>query len=195
MYSASPEFVRHHGGPLTLQMLDAIPTDWYAQAAELNLYPNIDVRVHRLYPGDYPAVPGWHCDGEYRETYHSQPDLSHVPLHRHLVGTISSHEEGVSLTEFVAEPVTVDINENHPTDGVWQQVHEHITKVNPRTLTAEDGTLYDFSSFTLHRATPTIHRGWRLFLRASMWHKPYLNGEGTLARQEYVYRVSETKGW
>ena len=111
------------------------------------------------------------------------------------MGTVSSHEEGVSLTEFITDPVTVDIDENHPTDGVWHQVHNHITNLKPSTMKAEDGTLYDFSSFTLHRAAPAQHRGWRLFLRASMWHKPYLNGEGTIARQEYVYRVSEAKGW
>ncbi len=196
MFSASPAFVKEHGGPLTNEILDAIPQDWLEEAAELKLYPNIDVRVHRLYQGDYPAVPGWHCDGEYRQTYHSQPELDKVPLHRHLVGTISTEDTGVSLTEFVDEEITIDLDESDDAEqGVWEQVHDHIETVKPKLLLAEDGQLFDFSSLTLHRATPATTRGWRLFVRASMWHKPYLSGEGTLARQEFVYRISEAKGW
>lgn len=196
MFSASPSFVREHGGPLTLQILNQIPDSWYEEAERLGLYPNIDVRVHRLYKDDYPAVPGWHCDGEYRATYHSQPELDKVPSHRHLVGTVSTSPTGVSLTEFVTSPLTVDIDESEEAPaGVWEQVHNEINRSKPDLTEAEDGTLYDFGSFTLHRCTPAKERGWRLFLRASMWHKPYLNGEGTLARQEYVYRLTEEKGW
>lgn len=196
MYSASPAFVRDHGGRLTNEILDQVPQDWFEEAKELGLYPNIDVRVHRLYTGDFPAVPGWHCDGEFRKDYQSQPELSKIPTHRHIVGTLSTSTTGVSLTEFVTDSIEVDINEDSDAEqGVWEQVHNYIEDAKPTTAQAEDGNLYDFSSYTLHRATPAKERGWRLFLRASMWHKPYLNGEGTLARQEFVYRVSEAKGW
>lgn len=194
MFSASPNFVRDNGGTLTNQMLDQIPADWFEEAKELGLYPNIDVRVHRLYKDDFPAVPGWHCDGEYRRTYHSQPELDKVPIHRHIVGTVSTGATGVSLTEFVTDEVSVDIDESNGV-GVWEQVHKHIESTGAAITEAQDGILYDFGSMTLHRCTPAKERGWRLFLRASMWHKPYLQGEGTLARQEYVYRLAEEKGW
>lgn len=195
MFSASPNFVAEHGGPLTQEILAAIPNEWYAEAERLGLYPNIDVRVHRLYQDDYPAVPGWHCDGEFRENYHSQPDLTKVPTHRHLVGTVSTDVSGVSLTEFVTDPVTIPIDLTGTDQGIWEQVHHWVDEHKPQTQESQDGLLYDFSSWTLHRCTPAKIRGWRLFFRASMWHKPYLDGEGTLARQEYVYRVSEAKGW
>ena len=194
IYSASPNFIRDHGGILTNSILDQIPADWFEEAKDLGLYPNIDVRVHRLYKDDFPAVPGWHCDGEYRKTYHSQPELDKVPMHRHIVGTISTSPTGVSLTEFVTDELEIEVDENNGV-GVWEQVHTHIDKVSPTIVEAQDGLLYDFGSMTLHRCTPAKERGWRLFLRASMWHKPYLQGEGTIARQEYVYRLSEEKGW
>lgn len=195
MYSASPNFVRDHAGPLANGMLDLIPQDWFDEANELGLYPNIDIRVHRLYTGDYPAVPGWHCDGEYRSTYQSQPELDKVVPHRHIVGTVSTDPGGVSLTEFVTDPMDIDLDEGPEAAGVWEQVHRRIEAEKPTIAEAQDGHLYDFGSFTLHRCTPARVRGWRLFLRASMWHKPYLQGEGTIARQEYVYRLSEEKGW
>lgn len=194
MFSCSPEFVREHGSPLALAMFNKIPQDFYDEADELGLYPNIDVRVHRLYPSDYPAVPGWHCDGELRTTWDSQPQLNAVPRHRHIVGTMSTGENGVSLTEFITEPLTLTIDGSSPR-GTWEQVHRQIEDISPSTTTAQDGKLYEFSSFTLHRAMPATTRGWRLFLRASMWHKPWINDGGVLARQEYVYRLDEAKGW
>lgn len=191
MYSCSPDFVMKHGGDLTKSIVEKIPQSWYEKCDALELYPNIDVRVHRLYPNDYPANPGWHCDGEFRKDYYSQPELDKVPHHRHLVGTISSEAGGVSLTEFITEDVELDIDPDH----VWSSAHQQIAAHGLATMTAQDGRLYDFGSFTLHRCTPARVRGWRLFVRASMWHKPYLEGEGTVARQEYVYRLREDTGW
>lgn len=197
MYSASPEFVRTHGGPLTLQMLDAVPQAFYDECDELELFPNIDVRVHRLYPGDFPAVPGWHSDGEYRADYHAQPDLTKFREHKHLVGTISTDPAGVSMTEVVTSKFQAEVVDPTADNTLWYQVHAALEKdKNVDKVSLPDGQLTSMGAFTLHRATPARIRGWRLFLRLSMWHKPYLSDEGgTLARQEYVYRVSESKGW
>ena len=196
LYSASPEFVRAHGGPLTLQMLDQIPDSFYDDCDRLGLYPNFDVRVHRLYPGDYPAVPGWHTDGEFRKDYHAQPDLDKFTEHAHIVGTMSTDEAGVSLTEVVDEKFVGTVADPDADRTLWSQVHEQIEAQNVATIHLPDGQLTKMGAMTLHRATPARVRGWRLFMRASMWHKPYLSEEGgSIARQEYVYRVSESKGW
>ncbi len=85
-------------------LLDLVPDWYYEKAEQLKLYPNCDVRIHRLYPGDFPAYPGWHCDGEYRETYFSQPDLDRINVHYHITATASSHSCGVSNTQFLNEP-------------------------------------------------------------------------------------------
>jgi hypothetical protein len=196
VYSASPDFVRANCGPLAVSILDAVPADYYDRAASLGLYPNIDVRIHRLYPGDFPAVPGWHADGEFRADYHSQPELDKIPEHSHLTGTISTDENGVSLTQLVTEPFTANIVNPDVENTLWSQVHRQVDESNPAKTSIPDGQLTSFSSFTLHRATPATVRGWRLFFRISMWHRPYLSeAGGSISRQEQVYRVAEHLGW
>lgn len=198
VYSASPRFVREHCGPVANSILDAVPQSFYDEASELGLFPNIDVRIHRLYPGDFPAYPGWHCDGEYRDSYQSQPDLTRIAEHHHLVGTVSTEPEGVSLTQFVTSPFTARLPVTPSAEApLWGQVHDQVANDHGVLVTsAEDGNLYQFSSTTLHRACPATIRGWRLFLRMSMWHRPYLNeAEGTFSRQEQVYQLAEGRGW
>jgi hypothetical protein len=53
VYSATPEFVRSNCGPIACQFLDAVPDWYYKKAKTLGLFPNIDVRIHRLYVGNY----------------------------------------------------------------------------------------------------------------------------------------------
>ncbi len=104
MYSATPVFVLEHGGPITKEILACVPPSFFEEAEHLSLFPNIIVRIHRLYLGDYPAFPGWHCDGEYRKDYFAQPELDKVPPHSHITATISTHAEGVSRTQFLMTP-------------------------------------------------------------------------------------------
>jgi hypothetical protein len=197
VYSATPEFVRAHCGPITVGILDLIPVSYYQEAADKGLFVNIDVRIHRLYPGDFPAYPGWHCDGEFRETYFSQPDLDRVPVHNHLCATVSSHEEGISNTEFFAEPLSVEVS--NPTAGhtLWGQVDERIRKSDKLRFAwrSSDGQVVRFDSWTLHRCTAARARGWRLFFRMSMWHKPNLGDGGMVSKQEQVYKIVEGSGW
>ena len=195
MYSASLPFVRQHGGPIVREILDTIPSSYYQEAQELGLYPSCDVRIHRLYPGMYPAIPGWHCDGEFRETYFGQPDLDRIPVSKHIICTVSSNEDGVSNTQFLTQPFTAYVPNVSNEVTLWSQVHEQVEALRPKTvLDTQDGEIMLFSARTLHRAMPCKVRGWRLFFRMSMWHKPNL-GEGQLARQEQVYVVSERNGW
>lgn len=196
MYSASPDFVREHGGKYTVEILDAIPLSFYEECEAHGMYPNIDVRIHRLYPGDYPAVPGWHSDGEFRENYHAQPDLQKFTDHKHLIGTVSTDPLGVSNTEVVNEEIAVDIKNPSADNTLWEQVHLQVENSPVSKIQLDDGQLAEMGAFTLHRATPARTRGWRLFVRASMWHKPYLSeAGGSISHQEQVYRVTESKGW
>lgn len=196
MYSASPEFVKENGGKLTQLMMNQVPESFYEECKLLGLYPNIDVRVHRLYPGDFPAVPGWHTDGEFRKNYYSQPDLDKFTQHSHIVGSISTDDNGVSMTELVNEDFEAHIENPDADNTLWQQVHEQIELNKPGIIQLPDGQLTKIGAMTLHRATPARIRGWRLFVRLSMWHKPYISeAGGNIAKQEYVYRLSESKGW
>lgn len=195
VYSATPAFVRAHCGPIANTILDAVPASYYALAESLGLSPNIDVRIHRLYPGDFPAYPGWHCDGEYRETYFSQPDLDRIKVSHHLTCTVSSHADGVCSPQFLAEDFSCEVDEASDV-ALWGQVHQHVERVRPRRVhDTRDGELVLFDSWSLHRAMPARVRGWRLFFRMSMWHRPHLGDGGMLTKQEQVYKISEGGGW
>lgn len=196
VYSATPEFVRKHCGDIARSFLSAVPDDYYAEADRLKLWPNVDVRIHRLYPGDYPAYPGWHCDGEFRETYFSQPDMDRTPVSRHLIATASTCVEGVSNTQFLAEPFEVALTPPSQEITLWGQVHRALEqKQTKNVFDTRDGQLMSFDSWTLHRAMPTKVRGWRLFFRMAMWHKPNLGAGGMISRQEQVYKMAEGSGW
>lgn len=193
VYSATADFVREHCGPIANGILDAVPGWYFDEAESLGLFPNIDVRVHRLYPGDFPAYPGWHCDGEYRETYFSQPDLDRIKVSRHVIATVSSHENGVSNCAFMTTPMTVDIERADSEHTLWGQV-DALARGQPCEAT-EDGALYLFDSWSLHKVMPARVRGWRLFFRLSMWHRPNLGAGGMLTKQEQVYKLAEGSGW
>lgn len=196
VYSAKPDFVREHCGPIANAALDLVPAWYYDEARGLKLFPNVDVRIHRLYPGDYPAYPGWHCDGEFRETYFSQPDLDRIHVHKHLTMTVSTNELGVSCTQFLADPFDAVVDADLSDVTLWGQVHDQVETARPRRVyDTRDGELMCFDSWTLHRATPARIRGWRMFFRMSMWHKPNLGAGGMLTKQEQVYKLAEGSGW
>lgn len=196
VYSATPEFVREHCGPIANSILDAVPASYFAEAKELGLYPNVDVRIHRLYPGDFPAYPGWHCDGEYRETYFSQPDLDRIKVSRHVTCTVSSEKEGVCCPRFLDEPFECLVGEVDQESTLWGQVDASLRRYpSLEVADTSDGELVMFDSWSLHRALPARVRGWRLFFRMAMWHKPNLGEGGMLTKQEQVYKLLEGSGW
>ena len=195
VYSATPEFVRKHCGPITNSILDKVPQEYFKEAKARNLYPNIDVRVHRLYVGNYPAYPGWHCDAQYRETYFGQPDPTQTKLSNHLICTVSSYKDGVSNTVFLDKDVELDFGEYFTASLNWKEVDEAFRSITPQIHIMKDGDLTTFDCWTLHKCMPAAVRGWRLFFRMAMWYRPNL-GEGKLSKQEMIYLdLSKASGW
>jgi hypothetical protein len=198
MYSASVDFLRKNGGPIANMILSSIPKSFFDEAKSLGLHPNISIRVHRLNPGDYPAYPGWHCDGHHREGYDSQPNASNVTNGKHIICTISSCENGVSNPEFIDSDVELSINKSS-SENIWGQVHKQVSDLinndKIRTSVLKDGQLTQFDNWTIHRATSTKSRGWRLFFRISMWNKEGLGDGGMISKQEQIYKVLESSGW
>ena len=195
VYSATPDFVRRTCGPIACTMLDSIPDSWFKEARDKKLWPNFDVRVHRLYPGDFPAYPGWHCDGQYRETYFTQPKTDHVMCGRHIIGYVSSIE-GVSRTEFLSQKHSLTLDSiPSQQETLWGMLDKSIESLDEYdSWELPEGNLVLFDSSTPHRATPSKKRGWRLFFRASMWYRENL-GEGKVSRQEHIYKLVEGSGW
>lgn len=197
VYAASPQFVKENCGPIANEILNSVDPAYFDECKTHGLLPNIDVRVHRLNAGEYPAVPGWHCDGELRETYFAQPDMDRYRVRNTVLCTVSSASEGVSNTEIAAEGLSVDLNEEdfRASDFVlWREVHKRVSP-STKTMSMQDGEITQISCKTLHRCKPAKVRGWRLFFRMSMWHNDYLGEQGKIADQQQVYILSEGNGW
>jgi hypothetical protein len=195
VYSATPEFIRDNCGAIANQILDLIPSYYYDEAKELGLYPNCDIRIHRLYPSDYPAYPGWHCDGEYRETYFSQPDLNKIKVSKHIICTVSSHELGISNCRFLNEPFEFETEKKDEEFVLWREINDELDKENHAYMDTQDGKMYLFDSWSLHKTMPAIRRGWRLFFRMAMWHRPNLGKGGMITKQEQIYKYLNDNGW
>ncbi len=156
------------------------------------MLPNIDFRVHRLNVGEYPAVPGWHCDGVRRETYHGQPDPDRITIRDTVLCCVSSGD--VCNPEIAVEPLTVEILESPRSDSaLWSHVNDQVPDEMPR-MVLSDGVVMQIGATTLHRVRPAQKRGVRALFRMSMWHNDYLGDGGKIANQQQVYLVNEG-GW
>ena len=195
IYSATPEFAYENSGPIVKSILDGIPKSYYQLAKENGLYPNIDVRIHRLYPGNYPAYPGWHCDAHFRETYFGQPKEEYTTVSNHLICTVSSNEGGISNTVFARESLELEIKPEENGIPNWAKVDNMVNEIGIKEIEMIDGDLTTFDSFTLHRASPAKVRGWRLFFRMALWCRPNLY-QGKISKQEMIYLdMLKGSGW
>lgn len=188
MFAASETFVRTHGGPLAHRLMDAVPDDYRQAAAEAGLELNVDLRVHDLSPGEFPASPGWHCDSPFREVaFDSRAQTQAVQ--RNLVATISTHRDGVSNTEFLSTPCTVVSAAEPGTPALWVDANAHVEAGSGWSMTqTTDGVWTEFDCSTLHRATAAARQGVRMFARVSLWVPPQEHRPG-LTSIEQVYRL------
>lgn len=173
-------------GPILREMLAFMPG---SVAPPEGMVECIDVRTQRLTPGQYPAIPGWHCDHWPRAHPHAQPtpptpDLQH-PSWTALAGT----GPGTPLTEFVAEPLLIPID--FDAGSVWAQVHRYVEEKRPATIQMPLGQVWRFGPFTIHRARPATARCWRQWIRLH-WRQ---ERPTIVESAEQVYVLSEECGW
>ena len=187
LYSASVEFAREHGGPITQDILNGLrPLTEYE-----DLFPVIDTRVHMLMPGQHPAIPGWHGDAFPRSSYEGQPDVTKGDPRVRSYICVVDDGSGCSMTEFVPNAVTVHVNPEH----VWKSVDEGIELQRRHgglhITTAAQGFIYDIGQSQLHRAQRCERRGWRMFFRLTQYHTP---PQPKIRRQTQVY-ATPGGGW
>jgi hypothetical protein len=188
MYACSLDYARKHGGDIARLAIDSIPDDYLSGADARGIYPNVDIRVHHLVPGDFPAAPGWHCDSALRELRFGQRSGTRVPVEQSLVCTASTNPHGISNTQFLTHPCSIHLTPTDDEYRLWQQVDQHIGEPTPDALfNSRDGQIVQFDTQTLHRAMPATRTGIRLFMRASL---AAISEEhrGTLSKFEQVYR-------
>lgn len=197
LYSADWHFARAYGGSITqaiLDRLDGEPHIRKVRSGEVaGRWVVIDTRVTMTMRGQWPAIPGWHCDGVPRPDKYGQPRLDQIsPSVRHYAVILSDREGGVSNTEFLTEPVECVPNPL----AIWESVNALVEahQSSDATLafdTAADGDLWEFGQNDLHRAMPAHHPGWRLFFRLTTYHRPPHN---QVRYNTQVY-VEVGRGW
>ena len=143
-------------------------------------------------PEMYPAIPGWHCDFTPRGE-NGQPILESASEKQNHIAIFLSSVKGLSCTQFVDREFVV----KYDPDAVWGSVNKAVNAMhwaNEKSgalWSAREGEIVQFSGQTLHRAMPSIGRGWRFFMRCSFKNEKPLN---QIRRQTQVYMLQE-KGW
>ena len=186
IYGGSWDWTRKHGGPITQAVMDKIHSSVQRNLpiqARLGYHPVIDTKSVLLMEGQYPCIPGWHCDGVIRAAQGAQPDMSTLgePI-QHFVCVV-----GGDGTEFLVTPWLID---GVDSDNVWASVNAQIPE-DAHTHQLHSGDIVSFNRDQLHRGPAATARGWRYFFRLSFYHMPAMN---VLRNQVQVY-VDVGKGW
>lgn len=193
LFSSSVNFAYQNGGPLTRWVLDKIEHEFDVHKDHERLsHIVIDTKVVMLMEGQYPAIPGWHCDNVKRCSKYAQPDPNSIETEGwHWFCTVSTHEDGVSNTNFIPSKLGLI----YESDRVWGSINEHLNLLEGLDVLnvqkTRDGVIYKFNQSHLHRATRAHNSGWRWFFRASMMHNPPMN---KIRNQVQVY-ADVDKGW
>lgn len=187
LFQADLDFARTHGGPITNRIIDELFLS-HSFMAFYYANPNviIDTRATMTKPGMYPSIPGWHCDAVPRREHHSQPDLTKISDDVQHFMVLLSDENNVTNTEFVTEPVTIDVDE----DNVWNSVDRYIENNDVKTSFLKEGDIIRFTQTAIHRASVCKKRGWRFFFRLSLGESQPKN---EIRKQVQVYVTSN--GW
>jgi len=142
----------------------------------------VDSRVHMLFPGMYPAIPGWHMDEVHRDEHGIlRPDLTKPKVHYLLV-----LDQGTGSL-----PIFGNLQDNSLIRP-GMRYSDLKGKVLP-SYQAEPEKLYRFEWHDIHRATPAKGKGWRYFLRITLDSERSPLNE--IRTQTQVYLTDENKGW
>lgn len=190
--TCSPEFIRAQNAPITNRILKAIENTYAykaARVAAIGLNTVIDTRVTQTMAGMFPSIPGWHCDNVPRADGYEQPDLSLIDNRvKHFMCYVSSCSEHTD-TEFAIGEYNIDINKS----DVWGSLDRNLTR-NPEvdvwSQFLKEGQIVRFSQEAIHRASPTLNPGWRLWFRLSFVDRNVVN---EIRKNVQVYTT--VNGW
>lgn len=141
----------------------------YAHEAAGNI--SIDTRSTMTMKGQYPSIPGWHCDFVPRNEVTGKPELSRIDSKmKHYMCVISSVENH-SCTEFVIDSPELEFDYDSVIP-IWGQLDTKITTGNYITKFIEPGEIIEFDQKSIHRASPTQNPGWRFFFRLTVGKRP-----------------------
>ena len=178
MYQADMEFAYAMGGPITREFVSNLPF-----GPDDNVL--IDIRVHQLRKGYYPAIPGYHLDWLPRTNKGADPVVDAIPDYDHVVLIVAE----TSLTEFINQPVVLSL----PSTGAFEYANYELKRIGVDTEYVVSGDMVQFTSRDWHRPSPAQGEEWRLLIRASrVAHKKPTN---KMVTQSQVYIPIEEAKW
>ena len=201
-FSASIDYAKKHD-ELTCRILEMFQESRGYRDC-LNSMPDgyhfvVDTRITHCMKGQYPSIPGWHCDEVPRNVNDDfgQPDflsLDDNVLHwLFLLSTDDNH----CNTEFLDGSIVGFPHMYGPNELVYSQLDRRVNAgLEYGALSAEkvpSRCFFRFDQEVIHRATPATSDGWRLFLRVScVKNRPIKN---VIRRQVQVYLADPSQGW
>ena len=195
-FGCNIEFIRAREAqaPITNALIDEVlkqmAFEYYGKIGLPTDYIVVDTRVTMLMPGQYPSIPGWHCDDVPRTQ--GQPDFSKPLNCQHYMCLVSANRDGIikcpSSTEFITSTHEFEINPLK----VWQSLHEQAELVEKKTRFVKEREIVKFNQLAIHRASPAVSGGWRLFFRLSLTDRPPTN---EVRNQVQIYVDPNQAGW
>lgn len=194
LFTSQPRFALNNNCQITHRILNELKScgiDWSVEPDGLHWV--IDTRVTMTMPKQYPSIPGWHCDDVPREEKYKQPNFNlcrdDVVHYLTVVSDTKDPECTVSGTEFITSCETYDID---PTN-VWGSLHNEVMQDdNKHTRIIKEREIIQFNQLAIHRATPSVKAGWRLFFRLSLTYREPAN---TIRNQVQIYVDPNDAGW
>jgi hypothetical protein len=176
------DFAFEKGGPITKSFVGKLP---FANTDNVL----VDVRVHSLQAGYYPAIPGWHLDWLPRTKGGEHPVVETIPDYDHVVLIVAE----TSLTEFVVDPVTMAMTKKNAFEGCNKELNFLIDTGMLKTEHVVSGDMVKFTSRDWHRPSPATKPEWRYLARASrVNHKKPSN---RVVTQSQVYIPIREASW
>lgn len=195
-FNSDLEFAWKHGGEITRNFIDGLPSDWTTCPVVL------DSRVHMLMEGWYPCIPGFHHDDvRRRNDQYGQPDYNNPGyLSEHLMGLVNGD---ICPTRFaITAPGRLKQNLFElpsPEKTVYEEWHrEVVRKISLGDLIVQEapsGVYLQFDWQTWHEGQAARKSGWRWFVRLSRKTDRTKNISNEIRRQVQVYLENPIQGW
>jgi hypothetical protein len=189
LFSSDIGFAYLNGGPITRTVINALIKLIPTYDTTGNCYI-VDTKSVLLQVGQYPCIPGWHCDSVPRNES-GQPDFSLIKPHINedfLLFTHADKPNSISNTEFVDGPIDLE----YDPANVWSSIDKALEAEPPKTIQTEDDVIYLFNELSLHRGTAAREAGWRFFMRIT--YGPETLVQNKIRKQVQVY-VPQNYGW
>jgi hypothetical protein len=119
-------------------------------------FARVEVRASMTRTGETLGLPTWHLDAQPDPFHPTRPEVHHL----FVSGT-------ASLTEFVAEPVALDVALDLPPYARMFDLDAQLRALAPPTVKIPSCRIVTYGRLDLHRATPATHEEPRLLVRVT----------------------------